>query len=319
MDVAKANGSDALAGLIDETTKATPEVRLGFARGCKGESYKTLVRTALPTAAFRNANEGSAISKSVYANRIIECFILNPVISVDKAVADAYEYGGASWIANEADAIMKAAWQTMGRTFYYGRNQWTPSSGGGNAIVQGGDPKGFPGLIDGYNSNLYTLDAGGSTAYTASSVWGVKFGAQNVGWVYGNDGQMTLSDVIQYPIKDANGNTLTVYHQEVLARPGLQIGDIRSVVRIMNVTADADHTLTDDMLFNAIELLPAAMVPDMWLMSRRSLTQLRNNRTTFNPTGQPAPIPATDGAGIPIHLTDSISNYEPISYLPVTQ
>ena len=46
LDIAKANGSDAAVGLIEEVMTYSPEVNLGAARTIKGLSYKTLVRTA---------------------------------------------------------------------------------------------------------------------------------------------------------------------------------------------------------------------------------------------------------------------------------
>ena len=103
LDIAKANGSDAAVGLIEEVLNAFPEVQLGAARTIKGLSYKTLVRTALPTASFRSANEGTPPTKSTSENRVVECFILNPRWECDKAVADAYEDGASAYIAMEAD------------------------------------------------------------------------------------------------------------------------------------------------------------------------------------------------------------------------
>ena len=131
LDIAKANGSDAAVGLIEEVQTYAPEVMLGAARTIKGLSYKTLIRTALPTTAFRNANEGVAASKSTWENRVIECFTLNPRWECDKAVADRYEDGAQAFIALEADGIMRAAMLTLGSQFYYGVSN---------------DAKGFPGV-----------------------------------------------------------------------------------------------------------------------------------------------------------------------------
>ena len=78
LDIAKANGSDGVVGLIDEATKAHPELTLVAARTIKGLNYKTLVRTANPTVGFRNANEGTAATKGTYENRLVETYNLNP-------------------------------------------------------------------------------------------------------------------------------------------------------------------------------------------------------------------------------------------------
>ncbi|HXE53707.1 MAG TPA: hypothetical protein VN541_11855, partial [Tepidisphaeraceae bacterium] len=72
LDIAKANGSDPIVGLIDETTKAHPEISMVAARTIKGLNYKTWVRTGLPTAGFRQANQGVASSKSTYENRLVD-------------------------------------------------------------------------------------------------------------------------------------------------------------------------------------------------------------------------------------------------------
>src|SRR4051812_31372005 len=108
LDIAKANGSDAVTGLIDETIKYHPELALGAARTIKGLSYKTLVRTSLPTVSFRNANEGVTVDKSNYENRNVECFVFTPRIQVDKAVADKYEDGPEAFIALEGAGVMES-------------------------------------------------------------------------------------------------------------------------------------------------------------------------------------------------------------------
>lgn len=313
IDIATRNGSDGTVGLIDETTRAHPETIHISAREIKGRLYKTLVRVGLPTVGFRSPNAGAPISKGRYVDRAVETFYLNPQWECDKAIADDSEDGAQAYIATEASGIVEASMQTLSRVIYYGRNQWTPTSGPGNGVLQGGDPVGFPGLIDMFDQTDLEYDAGGTTAYTASSVWGIKTGMKNCTLVFGNNGELTMSDVILARATDTNSNPLTVYRQELLARVGLQLGDRRAVCRIRNLTADSGHTLTDAMLYDVMSQMVNNIKPDFWLMSRRSLTQLRNSRTAVNPTGQPAPVP-TDLDGTPIFVTDSISNYEPINF-----
>lgn len=324
LDLAIANGSDVATGLIDQATRLTPEVRLGSVRTIRGRIYKTWVRTTVPLANFRLANQGAAVVKSTYQNVDVGCYILNPRWECDKAVADGYEFGAASYISTEAEGIMEASMQGLGRQFFYGRNQYTlaaPTTIDTNGLrtniagtlTYGGDTLGHPGLIDGYNT-AYEYDAAGTTANNGSSVWFVKWGPKFVSWVYGDQGQLMISDVQIQRVLDSASNPFTAYCQEVLAYPGLQLGDLRGVVRVKNVTADSGHTLTDAILFNAIALIPGGLMPDMCLMSRRSWNQLRNSRTATNVTGAPAPLP-TDVAGIPIFVTDSLANTEPINWL----
>lgn len=303
LDIAKANGSDATTGLIDETISAHPEIVVGAARTIKGQNYKTLVRTQLPTAAFRGANEGAAVGKSKYENRLVETFNLNLPWICDKSVADRYEDGAEAFIALEASAIVEAGMVRMASQFYYGG---LPESNGCYAL---GDPKGFPGLLASYDDVNMVVDAGGTTDDEASSVWAVKFGPDRVQWVYGEDGTLDISPPLVFPMFDESGNPYTAYHQELLCYPGVQIGNERTIGRIKKITTDSGATLTDDMLYDLLALFPVGYRPDAIFMTRRSLKQLRASRTAVNVTGAPAPVP-TEIEQVPIYPTDAISNEE---------
>jgi hypothetical protein len=298
LDIAKANGSDAVAGLIDETSKAHPELTRGAARTIKGINYKTLVRIGLPTVGFRDANTGVASTKASHENRLVETFIMNPRWQSDKAVADRYEDGAAAYIALEASAHMEAGMQTLAKQFYYGRS--SP-----------GDAKGYPGLVDSVDAGM-VVDAGGTTASTASSVWAVKFGAKDVIWVWGNNGALDPTEIDERDAEDADGNKFTAYHQELLAYPGVQVGSIRSIGRIRDLTEDAGKGLTDTLIADLLSKFEAGIVPDVLFATRRSLKQLRASRTATNATGAPAPIP-TESFGIPIEVTDAILDTEALS------
>lgn len=297
MDIAIANGSDAVTGLIEEVIKAHPELQLGAARTIKGLNYKTLVRTALPTVGFRNANEGYAAAKSTFENRVWETFIFNPRWECDKAVADAYEDGAAAFIAIEASAIMEAASIALCSQFYYGT---------------GADAKGFPGLAASLDTSNMVVDATGTTANTGSSLWGVKFGPKDIQWVWGNNGSLAMEPVAQARILDGSSNPYTAYVQEMLARPGLQVGNKYACGRIKNLTADSGKGLTDALIAQLLAKFPVGRGPDLLLCSRRSLQQLRASRTATNATGAPAPFP-TEAFGIPLAPTDSITDTEAIA------
>lgn len=301
LDIVKANGTDPVVGLVDETSKSHPEITLGGARTIKGTNYKTLIRTGLPTVGFRNANEGTTPTIGVYENRLVETYIFNPRWECDKAVADRYEDGAEAYIAIEAAGIMEAAWQHLCKQFYYG-----------SLATGGNDAKGFPGLLQAYDATNMVVDAGGTTAATGSSVWAVKFGPRDVQWVYGNGGSLDLSEVTTQRILDANSKALTAYIQELLAYPGLQVASIRSVGRIKKLTEDSGKGLTDALIASLLNKFPSGVTPDLLLMSRRSLEQLRKSRTPTNATGEPVPVPSSV-FGIPIRTTDSIKDTESLT------
>lgn len=314
LDIAKRNAADPAVGLIDETYTVHPEIsgmtmflgmpttipNVGDSRTIRGQNYKTLVRTALPSVAFRNANEGVVPTQATHENRQVDTYILNPRWQADKAVADRSEDGPEAMIADEAAAHMMASLKILAQCFYYG-NVATASQ-----LVA--DAKGFPGLLQSY-STTYEVDAGGTTAGTGSSVWAVKFGRQAVQWVWGENGMLELSDVELRDAEDADGNKFTAYHQELLAYPGLQVASTRAIGRIKDLTEDSGKTLTDDMIADLLSKFEVGWKPDVLFMTRRSLKQLRASRTATNSTGAPAPFP-TESHNVPIAVTDSLRDTE---------
>ena len=300
LDIAKANGSDAVVGLVEEGARAHPELLLAPARTIKGLNYKTLVRTAVPTGgSFRDANEGVAASKSTFINRLVEAYIFNRRWECDKAVADSYEDGAAVYIALEGAAQMEGGMQDLASQFYYGTGV-------------GGQAKGFPGLLAAYDATNMVVDAAGTTATTGSSVWAVRFGPKHVTWVWGLNGQMALSDVREESALDAEDNKFTASIQELLARPGLQVGSTYSIARIKKLTADSGKTLTDALIAQLLAKFPVGTRPDVLFMSRRSLYQLQGSREAVNATGAPAPIPM-EAFGVPIAPTDAILDTEALT------
>ncbi len=307
--IVTATGSDGFVGLVDETVRATPEIGMGAARTIKGQSYKTLVRTALPSVGFRNANEGGASVKSTYENRVVDTYILNPRIQVDKAVADKYEDGAEAYIALEGTGIMQASLQMLAKTFYYGtRYTYTGDSNYDTLLAKA---KGFPGLLDFVDSSLVydrTASVVGTSTFR-TSVWGVKFGPQAVQWVFGENGMMALQPTRVGDILDTNNKPLTGYISELEAYPGRQMVQKYSVGRIKNITNESGHGLTDAILGTWLAQFPAAFTPDMIFGNRQAVESLRASRTATNVTGAPAPTP-TDFEGIPIVTTDMLSSVE---------
>lgn len=298
LDIAILNNSDKEVGLIEEVIPFVPEVQLVPARTIAGLNFKTNVRVELPTVGFRDGNQGTATSVSRFENRLVECFIMNPIWRCDVAVADAYEDGPEAFIAMEAVGISKAAFITLGKQFYYGRGT-------------GGDAKGHPGLLASVDSSM-VVDADGSTANTGSSVWAVTYGPQAVQWVFGNNGQLVVSEPTKQLAYDADDNPYTAYVQDLMARPGLQVNNKYAVGRIKKLTADSGKTLDDDMIADLLSRFPTGHKPDVLFMSRRSQKQLQQSRTATNSTGAPAPFPV-EAFGVPIQITDSILDTESLS------
>jgi hypothetical protein len=269
----------------------------------KGRTYYFPIVKSLPTVSFRDANEGVTMNDYVIENKLVETFIMNPNWWVDVAVADQDKLGAGALLAEAAALNIQASMYHLARQFYYGTAN---------------DPKGFPGLV---NAVGYGVNATGTTNNTCSSVYAVKWGPQGARWIFGENGNMRVTPVAQRPITVSNVSpttgqpvvsTFTGYFQELFAYPGLHVGSPRSIGRIRNLTADAGKGLTDALLGALLEACDQRFWPDMFLMTNRSAWQLQRSRTATSSTGAPAPLP-TEYAGIPIVITDSLTNTEAIS------
>ena len=299
LDVAKINGSDAVVGLIEENLNVAPEVTIFPARTIAGTSFKTLHRTALPSTQFRTANEGVNTTKSSYVNKLVECYYLDGKMEIDVAVAQADEQGEAHAMSIEADGHMQAALLHLGKQVWYG---------------VGNDAKGFPGAQAIVDSD-YTLDAGGTTAGTGSSVYGVRVGPKHASMVFGRDTVLQIGDWSKQRITRSS-KELTAWLNSLEGWVGMQWINKDSVCRLKDATADSGKTVTDALLAQLLSQLK--WVPDYWFMSRRSRYQLQVSRTaTSNTSGESAtrpiaPLP-TESNGIPIVVTDSLLNTETLS------
>ena len=298
LDLAKINGSDTVVGLIEENLNVSPEVSIFPARTIAGTSFKTLHRTALPSTQFRNANEGVETTKSSYINKLVECFYLDGKMEIDVAVAQADDQGEEHAKTIEADGHAQAALQHIGKQVWYGVSN---------------DAKGFPGaqaLVD----SAYVLDAGGTTASTGSSVYGVRVGEKHGNMIFGRNTVLSLGEWTRQRITRSS-KELTAYLNSLEGWLGFQWANKDSVCRLKDATADSGKTVTDALLAQLLSQLK--WVPDYWFMTRRSRYQIQAARAagsnTSGNSGQPfGPLP-TESNGIPIIVTDNLTNTETLT------
>jgi len=299
--------------LIESVLDASPELEVLPARTISGTSYTTVDRHSLPTTGFTAANEGIAPSKSDFKTRLVETFIFRGAVNVDKAVASAYEDGAAAYQAIEAQGVMRSAMIELGKQVYYGTDE---------------DANGFDGL-QAINTAHVTggsglrIDATGTTADTASSVYALKLGPEFVQMVYGGGSAISLPRFREESVTDSNNGQYDAYVSNLTIWAGLQCVHPYAVGRICNLTEDAGKGLTDTLLAKMIAAFPVGMTPDVLMMSRRSRRQLQEARAgvvalegdakTGTLGGGSAYVPTpTNFEGIPIIATDSIVNTEAI-------
>lgn len=309
LDIARLNGATDVVGLIEENLTVAPEWERFPARTIRGTSYPIVLRTGYPSVGFRAANEGVALSNSTYERKIAECYIIDAQMRIDKAVADADERGAPRVLALEASGATRQAMLEVGNQVYYGLST---------------DAKGFPGLTEIHTAlgNGIVLDAGGTTAGTGSSVWGLKFGEEGVMFVAGNSGDLRMGEWVTQQVTGSVASTyFTAYTNGMTGWIGMQIGSKYSIGRLKDATADSGKGVTDARLAELLSLYPVGYKPDVWAMNRRSAFQLQSSRsTTVSAIGSKtaggqevfAPMP-TESNGIPILITDSIVSTETLS------
>lgn len=302
LDLAKRGGSDAVVGLIEENLQYAPELEKVPARTISGTSYKTLIRTGLPTVGFRKLNAGVDPSKSTFAEKRVECFILGGRVEVDKAYVQGSEDGEETVRSDEASAVTKASFLTIGSQFYYGTEE-----------------SGFPGLVSMLNADL-VLKADGDDANKGTSVYGVKFGPQDVQFVFGGGDVMSLGPWRDETLEDAAGKKFPGEVADLTGWIGLQCTNKYSVGRLANLTAQAAKgKLTDALIAEWLVKFPVGQRPDALFMSRYQAFRLQASRSTVNAVGKktatgeenwaPAPV---ESNGVPIVVTDSIKETEAI-------
>ncbi len=295
-DVVAINSAEEIVGIIVELSKKIPELGFFAASPVMKTSYKTLVRTALPTAGFRAINAGRTRDVGTLVARTVDCKFLDASWDADNAALTGVDWGDP--VLEQQSAHLLAALKALQSQIWNGT---------------GADAAGFPGVNSLFpNSDSEgVINAGGTTADTASSVYLVKTGEQDVCMAWGNDGTIKAGDIIDQQLYDGDGKPYMGKAQAIEGWAGLQITNHKSLVRIANLTEDAGKGLTDDLLYQAIETFGEryGVEPDGIFMSHRSRRQLRDSRTATNATGAPAPVPM-EVENIPIMATTGITNTE---------
>ena len=164
------------------------------------------------------------------------------------------------------------------------------------------------------------LSAGGSGT-DLSSVWFIRTGDEkHVHLIWGAEGELHIGQTIIAPMYDSGtGGFYDAYCTSIGAWVGMATPSFYDLGRLANVSDDGgSYTLTDKLLNQCVqELFPAGRKPNLIAMSRRSLCQLQNSRTpimfmgnTTTSFNMVAPIPTEAAGGIPIIVSDAISNGE---------
>jgi hypothetical protein len=298
-DLVKINDQNLADYEISDLLDAAPLLKaLHSQTASNGTEHKYLKQTGAPAVGFRDANDGRENKASADTLVTVTLKILDASFACDKSLADAFRKGRDAYIQREAIRHLRAAFQEAEQQILYGT---------------GNDSLGFAGLANNAafdkKDDTQVVDAGGTTANTASSAWLFYTAEDAASTVIGEDGELKIGDTVVQRVAGATTGFYPAYWTPVTAWMGFQLGGAYDIVRICNLTADSGKGLTDALISSAIAKFMASRKPNLIACSRRSVMQLQKSRTATNPTGDPAPIPE-ESFKIPIVVTDQISDTE---------
>jgi hypothetical protein len=303
-----------------------------------GTQYKTVHRT-LPTVAFRQANNGSDTVKGLYRQELKECALLDAQIQADKAVVDAEGAGNGpegsigDMLVDEAQGVIMGAYLTVGSQVYYGTASDVNGFVGINTLTAN--------LNAAKNTNPAVVGAGGTTASVQSSVYLIWENIKGSHFVFGGkNGEQGLAMLPEWRVQQvlgSNSKPLTAYVNNLQGWIGFAVNHPNSVARIANINKGTDtKPLTDDLVSQLLSYIPLQMRaeilanmnaggPSKWgpglklLMNPTTAYGLQVSRTKVTGvSGQVVdgaaaqPKMPTESNGIPIVLTDSITNTEAV-------
>lgn len=263
------------------------------ANASQGTQHKYLADTAAASSGFRPVNTGLDYTASDQTLITLDLKTISANPRVDQQIARAYPGGVEAFMDFEGSRSLRSAFRNL---------ELQLISGTGN------DANGFPGIM----SSSYTNQLSDAMVYNAagasarSSVWLLRFGAEDVELILGRDGNIDVGETFEQLVADGTGKLMPIFGRIQEGLIGLKLGGAYSIGRICNIAAGA---LTDDMIYEALALFPASRMPNLIVMNARSRKDLRASRTATNATGAPAPMP-TEVDGIPILQTDAIGNSE---------
>jgi len=274
-----------------------PVIKQAFAMPASqgGTLHKYLRRKVAAGAGFREIGTGVTNAAEQFEDISLVCKFLDPSFTRDVALAAGYRGGLSAYIQKETLAALKSGFAALERALF------TNVASGFNGLLQFADYS--------VTGGTQVVSAGGAGG---KSVWLLRWADDGVAVVAGNDGRMDMlwddnsPTIVQV---DRGTTSYSGYRVTLGGYFGLQVGSTYDVARICNLDGTSDDLLDDDLIAEAMGKFAASRQPNMIVMGRAALAELRASRTATNPTGAPAPFP-TEAFGVPIVVTDILPTDE---------
>ena len=336
------------AGIMQAVYTQTPALSAFDARTASGTKFQTLALTGLPTAGgFVNYGEGFTSANATLGLREFEAKLTGGKVQAERITANEWNRthaaSGVTYFDLQLNARMITEMKNIEKVIFYGTAQ---------------DAKGFPGLkeltpftgalsltADPGATDYVTpvINAAGTTATTASSVYSVVYGEMDAQLVLCNDGGgelFTMTEIIEQHLAPDPTNaplaTLVYDVSQIYGYFGLSVGGMNqtqtggvptqySVRRLANLTEDSGKGLTDAKLEQLVLSHGDNIQPSVLFMNGRSGRQWADSRsastaTLFlgmsgdakNNTGSLRAARPTNFEGIPVVYTSAIRSTDAI-------
>ena len=349
LEIAQGRQIPLTAGIMEAAQTEAPALVAFDARTTSSNRFMALALTGLPTASgFKNYGEGFTSGTATLAVREFEAKLAGAKVEVEMISAARWDAehsaSGTTYFDLQVMSRMASEMRHLERVIFHGSVQ---------------DAKGFPGLKEltpFVSTNVIelteepsdtdyvrsVLDAGGTSANTASSVYSVVHGPLDCQMVVCNDGGGELfymtEPMRQHIAPDANAPTATLEHliTQIHGHFGVAVSGMNqtpnsiiptqySVRRLANLTAETACKLNDAKMELLADSHGNGKRPSQFYMSHRSGRQLAESRSATSVTlflgggGNAADNTATvraarpmDWEGIPIVYTSAIGNADAI-------
>ena len=299
-DLLGINNENLSGGVVNELLQAVPLLAaISSLFSSNGEKHQFLRYNDPPAAGFRSENAGLARSSSRDANVTLDCKITSSNSIVDRAIADAYRFGRASYVARENMRHLQSLLQLVERQVLNGT--------AGTDLSQA---SGFLGLTNARSSinpdNV--IDAGGTTNLTSMYLLRSTDPLTTEALVLGNDGNVSVGSTTEQMIDDAvSGEFYPALVTPIESWYAYQQAGTYTAVRVANIdTQSGTPVVTDDLIGQAYAKFKANEPPTHIVYNRICWEQHRASRTATNSTGAEAPFPQ-DAYNLPIIVTDQFS------------
>ena len=292
-EVVAINGQDFDSGEFSDILNDAPALAaMGVKESSNGKDHKYVKKTAPPIVGFIGNGVGRDFSKltSIPVTDTLEA--IDGSVMMPKVAADASD-DREGVIQTEIMEHLKASMFEWEKQIFNGTF---------NA------PTGFNGFADVVTdlANTQSIDGQG-TGTELTSVYMVRVNGSMNGIAPVMNYNLEVGETIVTNGDPGDGLNQPMYYTPIMGYTGLQIGNNYSIVRIANL--DASNALTDDLLSQALEKFPAGSTPTHIFANRAQRGALQRSRTTYSPTGQPAPLPS-EYEGLPIIVTEALGQAE---------